>query len=194
MSMPSIGQAQMLADQFARLLDRLQPATVAVLGCAGGNGLDRIDPQQVRRVVGVDINAQYIHETRARHAGRFSSLELVCDDVQSEVLQFEPVDLIYAALMFEYVDVSATVATAERNCRDGGVLGTVLQLPSSSVVSPSPYASLGRLSTMIRLVAPSELRRIAELAGFLAVTQEIIELSSGKAFCVQTFRRVERKS
>jgi len=44
---------------------------------------------------------------------------------------------------------------------------------------------------MIRLVAPSELRRMAELAGFSEATSEIVELSSRKAFCVQTFRLVQ---
>jgi SAM-dependent methyltransferase len=191
MSMPSIRQALMLAEQFAILLERLRPASVAVFGCAGGNGLDRLNPHEVRRVVGVDINDQYIRETRARYAGRLADLELVCGDVQSDLLQFEPVEFIYAALVFEYVGVSATLATVKRNCREGGTLATVLQLPSASAVSPSPYESLGRLSTMIRLVAPSELRRMAELAGFSEATSEIVELSSRKAFCVQTFRLVQ---
>jgi pimeloyl-ACP methyl ester carboxylesterase len=56
MALPSIGQAEMLAAQFALLIKRLRPASVAIVGCAGGNGLNRIDPGQLERVVAIDIN------------------------------------------------------------------------------------------------------------------------------------------
>jgi hypothetical protein len=59
MSMPTVGQAQMIADQFDRALKRWAPTSVAVIGCAGGNGLDRIEQGTLRRV----------------------GLELVCADV-----------------------------------------------------------------------------------------------------------------
>jgi len=35
MSLPAVGQAQMIADQFDRALARTAPASVAVIGCAG---------------------------------------------------------------------------------------------------------------------------------------------------------------
>jgi SAM-dependent methyltransferase len=140
-------------------------------------------------VVAIDINPRYLEAARERHARRLNRLELICVDIQSEA-QFEPVDLIYAGLVFEYVNVSATIATLKRNCRKSGTLATVLQLPSPhrSAISPSPYVSLSRLGPSMRLVAPSELDRIADSAGFAPATSEIIALASGKLFCVQTFR------
>jgi hypothetical protein len=190
MSSPEIGQAQMLADQFSLLVKRIRPASVAIIGCAGGNGLDRIERGQVERIVAVDINPKYVEKAGARHAGRLTHLQLICADVQSEVLQFEPVDLIYAGLVFEYVAVPSIIATLKRNCREGGTLATVLQFPifAQSAVSLSPYKSLSRLAPVIRLVAPSDLDRIAVAAGFAPATSEIIELPSGRAFCLQTFR------
>ena len=44
MWMPSIGQADMLSSQFASLLAEFSPASVAVIGSAGGNGFDRVSP------------------------------------------------------------------------------------------------------------------------------------------------------
>jgi ubiquinone/menaquinone biosynthesis C-methylase UbiE len=194
MALPSIGQAEMLADQFALLIKRIRPASVSLVGCAGGNGLERIDPDRVERVVAVDINSKYVEEARARHAKRLKHLQLICADIQSEELQFEPVDFIYAALVFEYVDVLSTIATLKRICRGGGTLATVLQLPSSrqSTVSPSPYESLSRLAAFMSLVAPSDLSKIAVAGGFTPATSEIIELPSGKSFCIQTFRAEPR--
>jgi SAM-dependent methyltransferase len=190
MALPSVGQAQLLGDQFALLIKRFRPASVALVGCAGGNGLDRIDPNQMQRVVAVDINPKYLEEARARHAKRLKHLQLICADIQSEELHFEPVDLIYAALVFEYVDVLSTIATLKRICRGGGTLATVLQLPSShrSTISPSPYESLSRLAAFMSLVAPTDLSKIAAAAGFTPTTSEIVQLPSGKSFCVQTYR------
>ncbi len=190
MSLPSIGQAQMLADEFQRLIERRSPASVAVIGCAGGNGLDRIAPGAVERVVAVDINRLYLEETARRHSDRLTHLELHCADVQSDVLHFEPVDLIHAALLFEYVDLAPTLATLRRSCRRGGTLATVLQLPhdGQGTVSPSPYASLRTLAPLMNLVAPTELARHAVAVGFVAEESGTIVLPSGKQFCFQTFR------
>ena len=148
LSLPTIGQARMLADEFELLIERESPDSVAIVGCAGGNGLERIAPGKVRRVVAVDINPRYVEETGRRHAGRLAGLELICADVQSAELRFEPVDLLYAALIFEYVDAACTLATLQRNCKPGGTLAILLQLHDrgQQAVSPSPYRSLSSLA------------------------------------------------
>lgn len=190
MSLPEIGQAKMLADQLERLLKRNSPRSLALIGCAGGNGLDRIEPGQLERVVALDINAAYLKAVSSRHAGRLPQLELHCADVQSQSLQFEPVELIFAALLFEYVDGAATLASLKRHCRPGGMLATVIQLPhrDHKVISPSPYKSLNLLAPVMRLIAPSDLSRLATAAGFHVVDSDSIELSSGKQFSLQTFQ------
>lgn len=190
MSLPAVGQAQMLAEQLDRALGRWTPTSVAVIGCAGGNGLEKMAGKMVDRVVAVDVNPDYIERSRARYAQRLSGLELVCADVQSESLAYGPVDFTYAALLFEYVGVLATLTTLKRNSRPGAVLTTVLQLPHPTIhaVSPSPYKSLGTLESAITLVAPDALRHAAADVGFAAVDSTVIELPSGKGFCVQNFR------
>jgi len=127
MSLPAVGQAQMIADQFDRALDQWAPTSLAVIGCAGGNGLDRIASSRVKRVIALDVNPDYIERTRARYARRLEGLDLICADVQSESLVYDPVDFTYAALLFEYVDVQSTLKTLKRNSRPGAVLTTVLQ-------------------------------------------------------------------
>jgi len=190
MSLPAVGQARMLADQLAQLIERYTPTSVAIIGCAGGNGLDRIDSTRVERVVAIDINPEYIAAAERRHAGRLANLDLRCADVQSERLTFDPVELIYAALIFEYVDISATLATLKRNLRPGGTLAVLLQLPHSDqrAVSVSPYRSLNRLISVLKLVAPDELRSRAMAAGFAVGSSDRIDLPSGKQFWLQTFQ------
>ena len=53
MALPQVGQAQLLADLFAAELHARSPSSVAVLGCAGGNGFERAP--STLRVVGVDV-------------------------------------------------------------------------------------------------------------------------------------------
>jgi len=62
-----------------------------------------------------------------------AGLELICADVQSQSLAYGPVDFTYAALLFEYVEVSSTLNTLKRNSRPDAVLTTVLQLPHSTI-------------------------------------------------------------
>ena len=190
MSLPAIGQAQMIAAQLDRALGRWAPKSVAVIGCAGGNGLDRIDGKSIERLVAVDVNPDYIERTRARHAKRLPCLEMVCADVQSESLTYDPVDFTYAAVLFEYVDVVSTLKTLRRNSRPNAVLTTVLQLPHSTIdaVSSSPYESLGSLASVMTLVAPEVLCQAAADVGFTFADSTNIELSSGKKFCLQNFR------
>src|SRR5690349_12421222 len=138
MSAPNVGQAELIADVLSSALEEFRPASVAVVGCAGGNGFDRINPSDVTRVVGVDINRAYLDVASTRYSGRFRSLELHCSDISQDKLEVEPVDLVYAALVFEYVNVDLTLQRLATVCRDGGHLVTLLQLPSASVATVTP--------------------------------------------------------
>jgi hypothetical protein len=190
MSLPEVGQAQMIADQFDRAIMRWSPASIAVIGCAGGNGLERIAVGTVERIVAVDVNPDYLEQTRVRHAQRLQELELICADIQSDSVRYEPVDLTYAALLFEYVDVPSTLKTLKANSRPNAVLTTVLQLPHATLgtVSQSPYTSLGTLASAIALVSPEVLCHAAVKAGFAVADSATIELLSGKKFWIQNFK------
>jgi len=191
MSSPAIGQAEMLAVEFAALLRRHVPKAVALVGCAGGNGFDRAAEAGVTRLVGIDINAQYIALAKERYAGTIPGLELLCADIQGDLPDLQPVELVYAALVFEYVDVPAALHNMSRLCCQNGLLAAMVQLPKRGcdAVTPSPFASLQELTSIMRLVPPEELRDGAQRAGFECLSQRTITLQSGKQFSLQLFRR-----
>jgi hypothetical protein len=192
MALPAIGQAQMLATEFDALLTRWAPSSVAVIGCAGGNGFDRVRPGITRRLVGIDINPQYIQELAYRHAQGIAGLELYVRDIQAPLEPIEPVDLVYAALVMEYVEPVAALRNLKALCRADGILATVLQLPSVGAppVSHSPFARLRELASALHLVAPSDLADKAAAQGFALRSAHHVALSSGKAFAVQVYQRV----
>lgn len=189
MSLPSVSQAEMLAKQFAELLTEFSPPSVAVIGCAGGNGFEHTRSESIVRVVGVDINPHYIETLSSRYAKEVPNLQLYVADVQQFPLPFEPVDFIYAALVFEYVALIPTLLNLKAVCRPNGVLAVVLQLPSKAVapVSPSPFTSLLSLATAMKLVSPSDFLASASELGFVPLSLRQISLSSGKEFVVQVF-------
>ena len=67
MASPEVAQAQMIASALAELTQAQRPQSLAVIGCAGGNGFERIHRLQTTRVVGVDII--FLRIWRRRGAG-----------------------------------------------------------------------------------------------------------------------------
>lgn len=194
MALPEVGQAKMLARGFEELLKTYTPTSVAIIGCAGGNGFEEAATAGVTRLVGLDINPHYIADTEARFVGRMEGLELHCADIQEDSLELPPVDLVYSALVFEYVDVAKALKNLRGICLPGGILAALLQLPKEGVasVSPSPFVALKELGSIMRLVPPEDLRRIARGLGFGFLSEKCITLESGKQFSLQLFKLSER--
>ncbi len=101
----------------------------------------------------------------------------------------EPVDLVFAALILEYVDVDVVIARTRSMLRAKGKLVTVLQLPGarSANVTPSSFASLQALGPVMRLVLPDDLLRAARDHGFIQLESRIADSAGGKQFQVQSF-------
>jgi len=188
MALPGIEQAQLLSDIFSGVLEQYSPRSVAVIGCAGGNGFERIS-SGISRVVGVDLNPQFIAETETRFRGRFKSLELLAGDIQSKELSFAPVDLMFLGLVLEYVDVETVIARTASMLTANGHLATVLQLPgvSDRRVSPSPFPAVLALGEVMNLVPPSRLQRAAEKQGYVQLESRTVASAGGKQFQLQVF-------
>lgn len=190
MALPTVGQADLIARELATLLRGYSPTSIAIIGCAGGNGFDCAAGSGISRVVGVDINPQYIERARERYEGRIPGLELHIADIQACQSLFEPVDLIYVALVLEYADLDRTMGVLAAHCNSNGVLAVLSQLPHETMahVSPSPYASLQLLAPGMRLISQEELRRQAEHAGFAPLHSGTVTAIGGKRFRIDEFR------
>lgn len=196
MALPDVGQAEMLASELELLLQNHAPKVVAIIGCAGGNGFAQAAAANVTRLVGIDINEAYLEDARHRYANIIPGLELHCADIANDMLDMEAVELVYAALVFEYVDVPSALRNIAKLCRTDGLLAVLLQLPKqgSDAVTPSPFTSLKELSSIMQLVSPDELSENAENAGFICLSQKTITLQSGKRFSLLLFRLISAHS
>jgi hypothetical protein len=191
MALPSVGQADMLATQFGELLASWMPESAAVIGCAGGNGFDRVRVATTKRLVGIDINPQYVQELAYRYAATIPGLELYVRDIEEPLAGIEPVQFIYAALVMEYVEPAVALGNLASLCGPGAILATVLQLPSGHgpPVTESPFVRLKDLAPVLRLVPPDALAACASQQGFALLATRHLTVASGKQFALQLFRR-----
>jgi trans-aconitate methyltransferase len=191
MASPEVAQAQMIGDALAELLQIQRPRSLAVIGCAGGNGFERIHRRETTRVVGVDINSAYLAEARRRFDGAFDELELHCADVGAGAgdLTFAAVDLIFAALIFEYVDARMVLPRLAARLSPGGLLAVLLQLPALGVpeITRTSHARLAALAPVMRLVDPEAIAAAARTAGLAPSGTRRIDLPTGKSFQLLRF-------
>ena len=190
MGSEAVDQLAPLADLFGEALARLRPRSVAVLGVAGGNGLERVDSALTTRVVGLDVNAAYLDAIKARFPG-LRGLELHCADLEHDTLNLEPVALVHAALLFEHAGTGRCLDTAASMVAAGGHLSVVLQLPSGKheAVTPSAYSSMATLADDFAFVDPHHLRQRLAQRGLRLTHQARRTLSTGKAFWSGHFER-----
>jgi len=191
MALPEVGQAQALSKLMASALKEYTPMSLAVVGCTTGNGFEHIDGAHTRRVVGIDINPAYLEILESRFSDEIPGLELIEADVTAAEFSIEPVSMVFAGLLFEYVDVSIALRSIARCLVPEGILSAVLQLPSaeSAPVTTTRYKSLELLSPIMNLVAPDEFSDMCGNVGLKIIDCGTIPLKKGKAFFAGFYRK-----
>lgn len=190
MTSSSVLQLGALSELFAESLAAAKPASVAVIGIAGGNGLEHIDDHVTRRVVGIDINAGYLEAVRSRFP-KLAGLELHCLDLANEAISLAPVELVHAALVFEHAGTGLCLDNALQLTAPGGTISIVLQLPSETApgVGQGQFESIQNLSSHFAMIDPASLVRTLERRGFRVRRETRRSLVAGKAFWMGVFTR-----
>ncbi|MEQ1852103.1 MAG: bifunctional GNAT family N-acetyltransferase/class I SAM-dependent methyltransferase, partial [Chthoniobacteraceae bacterium] len=190
MSMPSVAQSQLLATTLHRVVTRFQPRSLAILGAAGGNGLEQVDSAIVRRVVAVDLNPDYLRVCTSRHAASFAEFQPIPHDLSQGPPAIAPVECIFAGLVLEYLHVDLFCSYLPPLLTDSSVFATVLQLPSDDhpEVSVSPFSSLTQLQPAFSFVSPTRLHDSLTARGFSQVAEELLQLHTGKSFCFAAYQ------
>ena len=188
MSSAEVQQLGALSDLFAEALGRCRPLSIAVLGIAGGNGLDHIDSTITTRVVGLDLNPLYLAAVEQRYS-HLPGLELHCVDLSEQQVKLERVALVHAALVFEHAGVDYCLENALAMIAAGGNLSVVLQLPAESgqTVSASGFSSVQNLKSHFSLIGPVWLRESLTGRGFRLVHETTRALPGGKGFWMGIF-------
>lgn len=188
--MGAVKQLSALSELFTRALEVCVPDSVAVLGIAGGNGLEHVNHAAIKRIVGVDINDRYLDEVRRRFR-RHPNLELHCVDLSQDELRVAPVTLVHAALFFEHAGLGRALDNALSLVGRSGHLSVVLQAPEGDQrsVTLTSFPSMQTLAESFSLVDISHFRGLLEKQGFRLLTEELRPLPSGKRLWFGVFAR-----
>lgn len=188
--MEHVGQLQLLNRLFHEALADIEAKAIAVLGCTTGNGFEHIDFSHTAKVVGIDINPDYLELARQRYSAYAGQIEWRCADLHTDNIGEQEFDLIHGSLIFEYVNLDVVLPKIHMALRPTGLLSVVLQLPTQTLpaVSATPYTSLEKLSPIMRLLTPREFRVLAIKHRFVEVKEQSITLPGGKTFFVARYR------
>ena len=191
MNSEPVEQLGALSDLFGEALRECRPESVAILGVAGGNGLEHIDPAVTTRVCGLDINPEYLETVRQRY-GAAPGLELHTVDLADRRVELAPVRLVHAALIFEHAGLERCLDNAVNLVAPGGTLSVVLQLPSATEagVGDTARPSIEALRQHFHLIDCDAFSRQIEARGFRFVRSVRRPLASGKAFWMGLFERL----
>jgi SAM-dependent methyltransferase len=183
-----VDQLGPLAAILEEVYAAAQPDRLLVLGCATGNGLEHVNPAVTKRIVGVDVNLQYLGVARQRFIGLGARLELFCSEAEKFRAAPGSFDLVHAALLLEYLHPEPLVRRIAEWLAPHGTCSVVLQLPGGKGPE-APTKTMQIIEKAMKLVPPDELTRLFEHYGLPLRRARTVPLKHGKSFWVGLFGR-----
>jgi ribosomal-protein-alanine N-acetyltransferase len=164
---------------------------VALLGAAGGNGLEHVDPAFIEKIYAVDINGKFLEACRERYARLGGALETVCLDLSEEGAALPACNMMICNLIVEYLGARRFAGLMGASCAGGCTVSCVIQKSrGSAFVSESPAAKkLESLEPLHRDIGEEELTDEMKKAGFDAVFKKAYPLPNAKEFVRIDFQK-----
>jgi trans-aconitate methyltransferase len=191
MSSPKVAQQSFLARTFKESLESHNSSKIALLGCATGNGLEHVNRDVTRRVTAIDINPEYLDMLRQRYEVSVPGLEIVEADLETCSIENQTFSLIFAGLIFEYLDPLILLSRIAGWLRSDGVMVTVLQLPANHLkkITDTSYVSLKKLDSIMKFISPHDFKSMAAVMGLQEREPKTVTLESGKSFYIGTYAK-----
>lgn len=191
MSLESVMQLQALNRIMHDQIYRYPASTILILGIAGGNGLNHINPQTITKVYGLDINSDYLLECISRYPGLQSIFIPIHSDLRQDDISLPNADIVIANLFIEYIGYEyfkKAIQTIEPT-----YISCVIQVNSdSSFVSDSPYLYVfDRLTEVHHDINRTELIQALESAAYHFIYEAQVELPNGKTLLRLDFKKTD---
>jgi len=182
MSHHLVGQSILLNSLTKKYLDETKPETALFLGIAGGNGLEHIDTNMTKSVIGIDINRDYLDAAFERYKNRIPSLQLTNLDIAKNAETICRADFIWAALVLEYTGMDKALEFCTNNIRIGGHLVVSIQANNNiQSISPTGIESVKKAGEIFSIVSPELLVNKTLESGFILIGKEENILPNGKS-------------
>lgn len=188
MRLDSVMQLQTMNAAMKTQFNQYPVGSIMILGIAGGNGLEHIDPEKIRRVYGIDINETYLEECESRFPALKETLICRCVDLTAEGNILPHADLLVANLLIEYIGYPCFVRIMRQV--KPRYLSCIIQInPEEHFVSESPYESVFRdLNRVHHQMEEQGLKEAAAEAGYCFREKEEYPLPNGKKLVRMEFQ------
>lgn len=185
-----VAQSQLLNKLTSKYLQKHRPEHLLFLGISGGNGLEHIDLNKVKTVYGIDINQSYLDMTQKRFGEKIKQLALVNADISTSNESFLKADFVWAALIFEYIDIQRGFEFIANNIAQSVKLIITIQSNNGNQsVSQTGVKSIQSVKEIFKVVNKDSLIRYASNTGFELLKLEENILPHGKSFLTYEFER-----
>ncbi len=190
MKLDTVMQLQCLNKMMRKQFCQYPVRTIMVLGVAGGNGLEHIDPQRIEKVYGVDVNPKYLTECATRYKNLSSVLECLRADLTDENIRLPYADLVIADLFIEYVGYKSfqpVIGTVKPK-----YVSAVIQINTdNSFVSDSPYLHVfDRLQCIHHRIDEFALSQTMNRIDYGLDAKEEQPLPNGKELLLLNYKRL----
>lgn len=137
----SVMQLQAINKLMKGQLDSYPIGNVMIFGIAGGNGLEHIQKDKIKKVYCIDINNLYLQEVILRYPNLSGIMECLCADLTSEFIELPKTDMVIANLIIEYIGYDGfKKAILYTNPK---YVSCIIQInPKDSWISGSPYQTV----------------------------------------------------
>ncbi|MCL1983081.1 MAG: methyltransferase type 11 [Clostridiales bacterium] len=184
MKFPGVEQLQTLNHIVYEQLSDFDVGSVMILGIAGGNGLEHVNPGKIKKVIGIDVNDDYLAACHKRYSALCDCLQLLNIDVSEPEALLPYSELIIANMFLEYVDLQC-FALKIADCLPMYLSCTYQQenTACNSFVSTSPYTdAFSEISALHRTVEAAGLTQEMSRIGMVLIKTKEYPLPNGKRF------------
>lgn len=186
MSLDSVRQLQAMNQIMKRQFNDYNVDSAMILGVAGGNGLEHVNPEKYRVVYGVDINENYLHVVNERFAYLGKTLQCLHLNISEETEHLPHADLVIANLLIEYIGYDAFVKAI--NVIKPKYVSCVIQIntDANQWVSDSPYLhAFDKLddihhqmseNELVSALSDTEYKKILQIADLLPNGKKLVRI------------------
>lgn len=138
MKLESVYQLQAMNSMMYDQIYHYPISSVTILGVAGGNGLNHISTNKIKKVFGVDINKNYLDMCVERYGALGDIFQPINVDLTNPKIILPQVDLIIANLLLEYIGYDSFQRVIQGSMPK--YVSCIIQInEDTGFVSDSPY-------------------------------------------------------
>lgn len=189
MKLDSVMQLQAMNEMMKGQFTAYPVSSVMIFGIAGGNGLEHIQRDRLKKVYGVDINVSYLKEVIQRYPELDGLLECLRINLIDEADKLPKADMVVANLLIEYIGYKCFQKAVKRV--DPKYVSVIIQINTNDGwVSDSPYLHVfDGLEQIHHQMDKSSLEKTMLKIGYHAIKSLEHMLPNGKKLVQIDFER-----